>query len=538
MNKRRKLWIVSVCLVSAVALMGIWGCGKKTAPTHEAEYDVIIIGAGMGGLSAGAHLASSGLKVLVLEQHHKVGGCTTNFTRGDYTFEVALHELAGGGLIDLMELCGVRDKVEIYDLPDFYRSVYPGDPGVDITMPTDWEGWDNTLKEQWPEEAEGIDKFHELCTTVFADIMGVSQLFRYSGFEAFTKKMSVPIKHKALVTWSKSTLEDLMDECFTDEYLKAVVYQLWVYYGAPVPDQTSLLTLAATEVFLTDGVKHIMGTSQALSNAYAERIEELGSDVITGTLVTEIIIEDGIAKGVVTEYGDVYTGRYVICNTDPFQMIYTLIGEENLPAKYVEKIAGMEVANSLFVSYLGLNVDLKALGYDDTEIFYSTTTDTEVLYDNMMSANFAEGMVCITVYTNYGDPIYAPPGKSVVAVLEYSDYDSWPKDPEEYQVMKEEKAWEMLELAANVIPELADPKNIEIMEVMTPVTLAEFTKNYHGIPYGFYADLDQWEKIPHATPIDNVYIASNWTRVWHGVGPAQINGWMAARLIMDVEGIE
>jgi phytoene dehydrogenase-like protein len=156
----------------------------------------------------------------------------------------------------------------------------------------------------------------------------------------------------------------------------------------------------------------------------------------------------------------------------------------------------------------------------------------------MMSANFAEGMVSITVYTNYGDPIYAPPGKSVVAVLEYSDYNSWPKDPEEYQAMKEEKAWEMLELAANVIPELADPDNIEVMEVMTPVTIAEFTKNYHGIPYGFYTDLDHWQKIPNTTPIENVYIAGNWTRAWHGVGPSQINGWMAARLIMDVEGIE
>ncbi|MBN1883134.1 MAG: FAD-dependent oxidoreductase, partial [Deltaproteobacteria bacterium] len=67
--------------------LATFGCGGPKPPTHEADYDVIIIGAGMGGLSAGAHLAASGLKVLVLEQHHKVGGCTTNFTRGDFTFE-------------------------------------------------------------------------------------------------------------------------------------------------------------------------------------------------------------------------------------------------------------------------------------------------------------------------------------------------------------------------------------------------------------------------------------------------------------------
>jgi phytoene dehydrogenase-like protein len=156
----------------------------------------------------------------------------------------------------------------------------------------------------------------------------------------------------------------------------------------------------------------------------------------------------------------------------------------------------------------------------------------------MMSGNFAEGIASITIYSNYGDPIYAPPGKSLVTLLEFSDYNIWPGDPDEYQKMKEEKVWELITLAANVIPELANPKNIEVMEVVTPVTLAEFTMNYHGIPYGFYMNLDQWKKIPNTTPIDNLFISGNWTRNFHGVGPSQVNGYMAARLIMDREGIE
>ena len=126
----------------------------------------------------------------------------------------------------------------------------------------------------------------------------------------------------------------------------------------------------------------------------------------------------------------------------------------------------------------------------------------------------------------------------MVVLHAYSDYDIWPKDHDEYLKMKDEKAWELIELAENVIPELSNPKNIEVMEVITPVTLAEFTMNYHGVVYGFYMSPEQWQKIPNDTPIDNVFIAGNWTQAWHGVASCQINGWRAARLIMDIEGIE
>ena len=107
----------AIILMLAACLFAANACGPSEKPVAAPQYDVIIVGGGMAGLSSGAHLASKGLKVLLLEQHHKVGGCATNFTRGDYTFEVALHELAGGGLFQLMDLCGVKDKVELYQLP-------------------------------------------------------------------------------------------------------------------------------------------------------------------------------------------------------------------------------------------------------------------------------------------------------------------------------------------------------------------------------------------------------------------------------------
>jgi phytoene dehydrogenase-like protein len=227
-----------------------------------------------------------------------------------------------------------------------------------------------------------------------------------------------------------------------------------------------------------------------------------------------------------------------VANTDPYQLIFKLIGEDKFPSDYVKGIKKMKPANSLFGVYLGLNIDLKKRGYNDTELIYNTSRDSVLMHDRMMKGDYKNGAVTVTIYSNYGDPIYAPPGKSNVVLVAYSDSAVWPKEKDAYYKLKNEKMDELVTLASKLIPELADPKNIAVKEPFTPSTLERFTMNRGGIVYGFYASPDQWQKIPNATPIDNIFIASNWSQAWHGVGSCQINGWMAARLIMDREGIK
>jgi prolycopene isomerase len=104
--------------------------------------------------------------------------------------------------------------------------------------------------------------------------------------------------------------------------------------------------------------------------------------------------------------------------------------------------------------------------------------------------------------------------------------------------LKAQKVDELITLAARVIPELQDPKNIIVKEGYTPRTIERYTLNKGGVVYGFEMTPEQWQKIPNVTPFDNVFITSNWTQAWHGVCSSQINGWRAARLILDREGIE
>ena len=120
----------------------------------------------------------------------------------------------------------------------------------------------------------------------------------------------------------------------------------------------------------------------------------------------------------------------------------------------------------------------------------------------------------------------------------YSNISAWPKDRTEYAKLKEQKVDELIALAARVIPELKDPKNIVVKEGYTPRTIERYTLNKGGVVYGFYLSPDQWQKVPNSTPVENVFITSNWTQAWHGVGSGQVNGWRAARLILDKEGIK
>ncbi len=539
-NRRTFRTALVVLAWATVGLSPAWSSG--TRPDADADYDVVVIGAGMAGLSAAAHLAAQGLQVLVLEQHTQVGGSATSFERGEFTFDAALHAMAGGGpgkkdrgLYALHKLCGVDRHVELIELPHIYRSIFPG---VDITLPSNWDGFKNALKERWPEESEGIERFHRLCADVHADLMSLRDLFRYGPVRASLTKMMVPVRQRAFFRWKNRTLQDLMDACFTSEEIKAVVSQLWVYYGGPAPEQTALLTLAATEVYLADGTWHVRGTSQALSDAYAKRIRELGGEIRTGTLATRILIADGRARAVETRDGRTFTSRYVVANTDPYQLTFRLVGEEHFPARYVKALKDKKPANSLCGVYLGLNIDLRERGYHDTEIFYNTSMDTVSLYDSMMRGDLANGSVAITIYSNYGDPVYAPEGKSVLTLNAYSDSAIWPDDPREYHRLKDRMVEELVALAARVIPELSDPDNIAVEEGFTPRTIERYTLNRGGVVYGFFASPDQIDKVPNHTPIENLFIASNWTQAWHGVGSSQVNGWRAARLILDRERID
>ena len=137
------------------------------------DYDVVVIGAGNGGLTAAARLAKGGARVLVLERHNVPGGCATSFCRGRFEFEVALHQLTGMGLPEnpgplrrVLKSLGVLDRLEFLDMNDLYRlQVIHED--IDITLRPSREGVVAELQRRFPGKRRPSSNTLTSCTPSF-----------------------------------------------------------------------------------------------------------------------------------------------------------------------------------------------------------------------------------------------------------------------------------------------------------------------------------------------------------------------------------
>ena len=507
---------------------------QRLTPADDRDYDVVVVGAGLGGLSAATHLAVGGLKVLVLEQHYKVGGLATSFRRGDYTFDVALHEMSlgsgEGSLLASLEEAGIADKVELIRVPKLWKAVFPG---FEFTVDGDLDKAKSDLCARWPDECDAIHAYHDAMRAIHDDMISLRDEHRRTSLVARMLKLTVPRRQPTLYRYHKHTLARVLDEFFADPLLKAVLAASWPYFGPQPSRLYAPKFMLACHSYHTLGAWQIRGTSQALANAYRGRIEELGGEVRTGTRVDRILVERKGAAGVVTAEGETIRARYVVSNADPFQTFNRLVGEEHTPRDMRRKLARLKPSSSIAGVYLGLNVDPSFFGVDDYEIFWFSSTDEDAMYEAMMEGRWREGLVAITMYSNLDPESYAPPGKSVVVLNAYSSFDDWPEAGAEYEAKKGEMVEALIDMAERVLPGLGD--SIEVREGFTPRTIVRYTSQYMGAPYGFESTPEQRMRIPNDTSIPGLFMAGTWTMPFHGMAVAQLSGHKAAMMILDRE---
>ena len=524
---------VQYCVVLLLVLgaSGLMGCGAVPLPkTVTTDYDAIIIGSGMGGLSAATHLAVDGKKVLLLEQHFKLGGCTSSFVRGDYAFDTALHEMSLGGgngfVKTLLEQAGVLDKVEMIRIPELGRSIYPD---FEFVHPEGIDEYKAALIKRWPEEEPGIEAYFALLEQISTEVSELRGVFLGNPLKALFTKMAIPLRQRTLAKYYKKSIQEVLDEFFHGDKLKSVVAQFWLYHGPPPSEQWAIIHLVAQYTYLKNGGWQFKGSSSALAEAYGDRIEELGGEILTNTLVTKILVEDGRVRGVETEEGERFTSRYVVSNADPYQTFYKLVGEDKTPRKVARQLHEMKPSTSLAGVYLGLDVPAQYWGIDDYEIFYNSEYNHDEMFDAMVNARYSEGIVSVTFYSNLPDDFYAPKDKAAIVLHTYSDYDYWSDDEVIYEKQKDQMIDSLIKVAENIMPGLRE--HIVYQEGMTPKTIHHYTLNFKGAPYGMDFNVPQRNRFDIETPIAGLYMAGAWAFPAHGVAMAQASGFMAAKII-------
>jgi phytoene dehydrogenase-like protein len=487
------------------------------------KFDAIIIGSGLGGLSCAAAFARQGFKPVVLEKHDKPGGYATTFIRpGGYNFDVSLHSTSVGernGLHNIIPGFPEINDVEFLPHPNLYRAVYPD---YDIRIPQrDVDGYMKLLIKYFPEDEKGIRGLVE-------DMQGLSKdIDKYSraGGQVDMNKFQEDFPY--LFKCANRTWGEMMNARIENPKLCAIFSTLWGYYGLPPSKLSSYYYALPTIGYFEQGGYYPKGKSQKLSNALVKFIEERSGKVLLNTKVSEILMKDHIVYGVKSDNGREFLGRVVVSNANAYDTFHTMLTKDDGLNDYLGKLDHFDVSLSSFQVFLGLKQNLVGkLGLTDTEIFYEKGYDPEQSYQAALHAQVEESGFIVTLYDNIYKG-YSPEGKNTLTLMVLQGFDHWKKyetdyfkgKKDVYRAEKERIADYLIQRAEKMLlPGLSEA--IEVKEIGTPLTNIRYTGNYRGAIYGWDQTVANSgpARLPHGTPIHNLYLAGAWTRPGHGYG--------------------
>ncbi len=493
------------------------------------KFDVVIIGAGLGGLTSAASLAKSGLSVLLLDKHYKPGGYATSFVRGRFEFEVALHALSGldldnkrGFMYQMLENLGITKRVEFVKLPTLYKSVYPD---FEFVMPAGRENIENVLLDTFPKESEGIVRFLDRIHATNDVLTGLQ---RGSGV---TREEI----QEYYVKYKDKTLAEVLNADVKDGRARTILAQLTGYFGLPPSKVSYVISAAGLDTYFRYGGAQIKGASHTLANAFVEAIYEFGGEVRLSNGAKKILTEGGKITGVVTEKDERIETDYIVSNANPFA-VCNLIGFDKMPKPFVEGLQAKPIAIGTACVYLGLDAPHTELGLDEFEMFVGSSYDFDKLYKEGASLEPTEIGVA-TYNLAYSDA--SPPGTTALVLTSIASGELWRKlNPSEYFDAKTRIGDRMIRIAEErVVPRLRE--HIEVVEVSTPITNMRYTGNPGGTILGtpYTPDNILGNRMPQEGPFKGLYFAGAWTQVGGGYQTCLMSGtWAASKILKEVQG--
>ena len=480
---------------------------------------VVIVGAGLGGLTAGALLAKEGYRVTILEQHTIVGGCATTFRRkGGYTCEVGLHEMDdafGGAKKEIFESLGVYENIEFVQPDTFYHIVTDE---IDFTMPHDKQKAIVDLIATFPDEAEAIIRYFALLESISREFVRVSTA-------SWWEYMLFPFVFKHILRYRIASTKTIMDRFFQDEKLKLILNTNVSYYSDKVENLSFLLHALAQHSYFSGGGWYIKGGSQKLSDYLASIIRQHDGEVITKANVTQLE-EHAVTyirkKETITIECDI-----IISNLSPTSTY------EMAQIPYQEKL---EPASSLLTIYIGFKRNLKSIYGKKTyaSFFFSDIKSIED-YDHMIDSDIADRAFGFTDYSQIDSGLIEDPDKSFAVIFTTDFLSDWQDLSKDRYAQKKERVLEsFLEKLELEYPNIKE--HIEFAEVGTAKTIQRYIKTPNGTAYGFAPTPKQFFRVPQvrSKKMKNLYFVGAWV-MGGGFSPAIISGKLCYEQIKKLE---
>jgi phytoene dehydrogenase-like protein len=489
------------------------------------SYDVIVIGAGLGGLTAAALLARAGRKTLLIERNHGVGGAASTYKSGDLIVEASLHETSDPhDPVDpkhhVLARAGVLNEVEWVPTGSLYE-VRGGPVGVPFVLPEGLAAARGALAERFPSTRAGIGA---VLSEMECIATGLGTLSR--GREAIRepgKALSALIKLRPLVKGWRLSLAQRFDRAFGDDEAAKCALAANLAYWHDDPDRLWWVLFAVAQGgYLASGGRYIRGGSQRLSNALARALKAEGGEILLRRRVTEIIFDGrGRPCGVAHERregGERAEARapVIVGNAAPAVLAEML--PRPVRERFCAPFAGRPLSISLFSATFGLSVRPAELGFRSYSTFLLPRW-MKRLADYRLSGDLMAGlpgneMPILTVvdYSAIASGIEGPPYPvSVVGVDKVAHWSGL--DSAAYDTKRERWREAIMGAIDSEFPGFASKVMASVFN--TASTMQRYLNAPEGAIYGF-APLPPsgpiWRGPEHSpkTPVPGLYLASSY----------------------------
>ncbi len=457
----------------------------------DRSYEVVVIGAGNGGLTAATQLAISGKKVILFEQHNLPGGFATSFIRGRFEFEATLHELCDygpstnkGSIRKLFE-DDFGLNLDFVEIPEAFRLIITNPKEkLDIVVPFGVENFIDALEEVVPGSAESIRNYTKLCDEIVNAIKYITES------EGNPDKNILIKNYKNFLKVTPYTLDQVNEALKIPEKAQNILDAYWCYIAIPTSRVNFSFYAAMHYYFLIRKAYFPKYRSHGFTSALESKIREIGGIVQYNTKVEKILVENGKVIGVETSKGDKIHTNNVISNASPTLIYNNLIyPKDEVPEIAYKNVNARRHAISCFVVYLGLDKSAEELGITNYSYHIYDTSNTEEIYESFKTLNppKAQATVCL----NNIIPDCSPSGTCMLTITAFFLPEAW----------KEVTAKDYFKLKSRIANDLIDTfekatgtsikDHIEELEIATPQTLTRYTGTYYGSAYGY--ETDPWD---------------------------------------------
>jgi len=506
-----------------------------TGPSTN-EFDVIVIGSGMGGMTAAAALSRFEHKVLLLEQAQTIGGLTHAFTRDGFSWDVGLHycgtfgpDQLAGRILDWLS----GGTIEFRSVGTIYDTLHFPD-GLEIQVGRPAAAYKMELKDRFPDNVAEIDAYFE--SLLAAEEAGHMIATERAIPEPFRSAHHWWNRSK-LQRWCGRTTGEVITELISDFKLAAVLSAQWGTYGGK-PKNASFAVHATVMGHYLDGAAYPVGGAAAIARGLVPVINAAGGSARAATPVSEILFEDGKAVGVRTGTGEEINAPIIVSAIGAGETVSRLLPKELREQNWAREIATFKPAICHFEVFLGFEGDIARYGATRSNHWFYDSWDT----NDAIWAPADDGPVpmMFVSFPSLKDPVHdpGPSNKHTGEMLVWADWSSvsefaaggTEERPDEWAAFKQRVESRMMAFFVEKFPALAPL--VVFSELGTPLATASFTGHEQGGFYGVETTPRRMmsDALNARTPVPGLFLAGQDVMI-PGIAGALAGGMLGAAAI-------